>query len=282
MFVIDLNQVMLSNFFASVGRHTNIEIDESLMRHMILNTLRAINVKFRKEWGEMVIASDSLKSWRRDEFPYYKAARRKGRAKSDMDWKAIFSAMDQVKAELQEYFPYRFIQVDGAEADDVIAMLAMQHKDAKQKLLIVSGDKDFRQLQNEYVKQYDPVAKKWITERDPEGYLEKHILEGDVGDGIPNVLSDDDVFVDDDKRQSPLTAKKRKLFEVPLMIEDDKYKRNYHRNKRLIDLTEVPRDIQSKILEAYEKGPKVSDRSLLLGYFSQNRLRTLTEKLSDF
>lgn len=79
MIILDLNQVMISNLMAQIGNHTNIDIDENLLRHMILNTIRALNMKFKNEYGELVIACDDKNYWRKDIFPYYKAKRAEDR-----------------------------------------------------------------------------------------------------------------------------------------------------------------------------------------------------------
>lgn len=279
MFVVDLNQVLFSTFFMSVKSHTNIEIEAPLIRYMALNTLRSINVKFRKKYGEMVIASDSMRNWRREVFVHYKAARRSDRKKSDLDWKSIFSCMDDIKSDLKEYFPYKFIHVDRAEADDIIGVLAS--KFGSDPLLIVSGDKDFRQLHYNNVSQYDPVGKKMITEPDPAGYLHEHIIRGDRGDGIPNALSPDDTFVTQ-ARQKPVTKKSLLLFEDPTNIKDPQFNKYYYRNKMLIDLSQTPVDLVNEINKAFEERPAVDDRSMILPYFRLHRIKNLVEHVNDF
>lgn len=278
MIVLDLNQVLFATFFASVGKHTNIEIDENLIRHMALNSIRAINVKFRKEYGQMVIANDSIKNWRKEFFPYYKAARSKSRSASDVDWKAVFACLDQLKQDLQEFFPYKFISVEYAEADDIIGYLAQI---ANQPMLIVSGDKDFRQCHDEFVKQYDTVHKRWVVEKDPTGFLAEHILTGDKGDGIPNILSDDNVFVLGNK-QKALTVKQRGLLKNIQHDKNHKYYRNYIRNQTLIDLRKTPIDITAEIDKQFQADPVSSNRSNIMPYFMKHRMKNLMETINDF
>ncbi len=161
MQIVDLNQVMISNFMAQIGNHHNIKIEEDLLRHMILNSLRSYNAKFRNQYGEMVIACDDTRSWRKNLFPYYKANRKRDREKSELDWNAVFEILNRVRSELKEFFPYRVIQVETAEADDIIGTLCHQFGNTSEKILIISGDKDFRQLQTYMnVRQDDPVRKK--------------------------------------------------------------------------------------------------------------------------
>ena len=250
---------------------------------MILNTLRFNRQKFHREFGELLITCDDKNYWRRQSFPYYKANRRKARDSSELDWSAIFNALNNIRDELKEFFPYKVIQIDTCEADDIIGTIV--HKEGKElnvgePILILSGDHDFKQL-HKYanVKQYDPTRKRWISHSDPNQYLAEHILKGDAGDGVPNVLSPDNTFVMG-IRQRPVT-KKRMLDWQDINKMDDEVKRNYFRNKSMIDLTQVPAVIKEEILEKYE-AENTKDRSQLLNYFIKNKLRNLMESISEF
>lgn len=289
MIIVDLSQVMLSNLMMQIGNHTNAKIEENMVRHMVLNSLRSYKVKFCDEYGEMVIACDNTNYWRKQLFPYYKANRKKSQESSEMDWKAIFECLNKIREELKEYFPYRVVDVESAEADDIIATLAKEYC-ANEDILILSGDKDFIQLHTysndlhtyQTVKQYDPVRKKWITHENPERYLAEHILKGDSGDGVPNVLSNDNCFVVGE-RQKPMTQKKMDAL-IELGLEgkfDHPVFRNYMRNKKLIDLNMIPGTVQEKILESYGlQGNKSRDK--LLNYFIANKLKHLMENLQEF
>lgn len=283
MIIVDLNQVMLSNLLMQLGNHTNAQIEENMVRHMILNSLRSYRTKFFSEFGELVIACDNTNYWRRKHFPYYKANRKKAQEKSEMDWKSVFECMNKIRSELKEFFPYKVIDVESAEADDIIGTLVYEHgNDTNTNILILSGDKDFIQLHRyANVKQYDPTRKKWITHNDPELYLKEHILKGDAGDGVPNVLSSDNCFVIGE-RQRPLTAKKIEHYiKISPNEMESNIARNYLRNEKLIDLTHTPDDLRSKILESYHS-QKDKDRSKLMNYFIVNKLRNLTEHIGEF
>lgn len=286
MIIVDLSQVMLSNLHMQIGNHTNAKIEENMIRHMVLNSLRSYKVKFGEQYGEMVIACDNTNYWRKQLFPYYKANRKKNQEKSEMDWKSIFECLNKVRAELKEFFPYRVIDIESAEADDIIATL-VRISSLDEAVLILSGDKDFIQLQkyntiNQNVKQYDPIRKKWIEHDDPARYLAEHVLKGDSGDGVPNVLSSDNCFVIGE-RQKPLTQKKiDALIELGLEGKfDHSLSRNYMRNKHLIDLSMVPGTVQEKILESYnaqtDKG-----RDKMFNYFIANKLKNLMEHVGEF
>jgi len=283
MIIIDLNQVMLSNLMMQLGNHTNAQIEENMVRHMVLNSLRSYKVKFGTEYGELVIACDNTNYWRKKEFPYYKANRKKNQEASELDWRSIFECMNKIRQELKDNFPYRVIDVESAEADDIIYSLTNKLPTGlAEKFLILSGDKDFIQLHRHDVKQYDPVRKRWITHDNPLRYLEEHILKGDSGDGVPNVLSPDNCFVVGE-RQKPLTAKKltQLLTQSLETINDPIIHRNYFRNRLLIDLSRVPAYIVDKVIAQYEE-QSTKDRSKLINYFMENKLKNLMEHLSEF
>jgi hypothetical protein len=279
--IVDLNQVMISNLMMQLGTHTNAKIEENMVRHMILNSIRSYKVKFGAEFGELVIASDNTNYWRKQLFPYYKANRRINQQKSDLDWHAIFETLNKIRQELKDYFPYRVIDIESAEADDVIGTLVRNFSETG-PILILSGDKDFIQLHIwPNVKQYDPVRKRWITHNDPEQYLKEQILKGDSGDGVPNVLSNDNCFVVGE-RQRPLTARKmEKILSTPPEEMDREVARNYIRNAMLIDLSNTPDHIKEKVINSYNV-QNDKDRSKLMNYFIANRLKNLTESIGEF
>ena len=282
--LVDLNQVMISNLMVSLGNHRNAEVDEGMLRHMILNTLRSNRQKFHDEFGELVICADDKNYWRRQRFPYYKANRKKNRDESELDWTEIFTALNKIREELKEYFPYRVIQIDTAEADDIIGTI-IHHEGTElntgsEPFLILSGDKDYIQLHSyANVKQYDPTRKRWVKHSNPHTYLYEHTIKGDSGDGVPNILSPDNCLVIG-QRQKPITQKRLSEWQ-DINNMNEEVKRNYMRNKALIDLSEVPEDIKQKILDAWEE-ENTKTRSKLLNYFIKNRLRNLTESITEF
>jgi hypothetical protein len=288
--IFDFSQVCLANIMV---QYANLKDDEGqlskdLFRKMILNTIRKNVSKFRSDYGrDVVIACDTYASWRKDYFPYYKANRKKGRDESDLDWPFIFECMRDLKAELKEYFPYRVIEVDRAEADDVIGTLAHAYGvplgNGREKVLILSGDKDFIQLQKySNVRQYSPVGMKvgFITNNDPEEYLLEHVIKGDKGDGIPNAMSADETFIKPGGRNMTLTAKRmaglKDAVKAGTCTEV-----GYFRNELLIDLSRTPETIKAGIMEAYE-AQAGKTRLKLLTYFTKYRLSSLVEQLSDF
>jgi 5'-3' exonuclease len=264
-----------------IGSHKNIKIEEDLVRHMVLNSIRSYKVKFAEKYGNIVIACDDKNYWRKQIYPYYKANRKKDRDASELDWNAIFEVLNKIRDELKEAFPYKVIQVPHAEADDVIATLVKEYHN-QEKILIMSGDKDFSQLQKfPNVDQYSPVLKKWIKCDNTELFLKEHIIRGDAGDGIPNFLSNDNVFVMSE-RQSPISSKKLQgwLLHEPEEFCTETMLRNYKRNQMLIDLECIPEDIKKEVLEQFVQQQK--DRSKLFNYFIQYRLKNLMENINEF
>jgi len=248
---------------------------------MVLNSLRAHKKRFR-DYGEMIIACDSGNVWRREVFPNYKAGRKTTREKSGHDWTTIFEIMSKIKNELKEHMPYKVIEIDTAEADDIIAALVKKSYYTNQNVLILSGDKDFIQLHNNRVKQYNPVLSKFVGQGEtPSIYIKEHILKGDRSDGIPNVLSDDDVFVEG-RRQRPLTKKKiASWVDEMVMTFTEEEQKNYDRNRKLIDLSLIPPELEAKIYNEFDE-VKVAHRSKILNYFITRKLKTLIEVIDEF
>jgi len=281
MIIVDLNQVMISNLMMQIGNHKNVELDENIIRHMILNSLRFNKVKFSKDFGEMVIACDDKNYWRKQIYPYYKANRKRDRDASELDWNALFGILNKVRDEIKNNLPYKVIRVDTAEADDIIAVLTKEYY-SRENILILSGDKDFSQLQKyPNVKQYSPIQKKFIVCTNPDLFLKEHILRGDQGDGIPNFLSPDNSLVMG-VRQTPITSKKISswILQEPEQFCTETMLRNYKRNQQLIDLEYIPDNIKSEILDQYDS--QVVDRSKLFNYFVENKLKNLMENINEF
>lgn len=278
---------MISNLMQQIGFSKNATIDPDLIRHMILNTLRSYRVKFRNQYGELIICCDDKNYWRKDVFPYYKAHRKKDREESGLDWNAIFGVLNEMRDDLKEFFPYKVIQIGRTEADDIIAVICSIHGSESmsygEKILILSSDKDFVQLQKYgNVSQYSPVQKKMINHNDPKTYIREHILKGDRGDGIPNFLSSDDTFVLN-KRQKPLRKDKLRQWVnmKPEEFCDENMLRGYRRNESLVDLSKIPDWIHSKVSDIYNNYEE-KDRSLLMNYFIKNKMKHLMNAIQEF
>jgi len=287
MIIVDYSGIAMAALFAH-GKPDGM-LDESFIRHMILNSLRMYNSKFRKEYGQMVIAVDGG-SWRRDVFPAYKGRRREARedGESTVDWKAFFETLNKVRDEITENLPFKVVRVDKAEADDVIGVLVESTQDFGfgEPVMIVSSDKDFKQLHRyDNVRQFSPMLKKFIDEKNPVRFLREQILRGDGGDGIPNILSPDDIFMTEGGRQTPLTAKKIEQYLVSWdkleTILPTKEARNLHRNKMVIDLSQTPQEIKDKIMETYKACPTPSNAKVF-NYLVSKRCVQLASSAEEF
>ena len=280
MILIDLNQVCIANILQEIKQLKKIE--PLLVKHMILSTLLFYRRKFRDQYGDLVICCDSKKSWRKDIFPFYKANRKSTRAKDDIDWNGIFEVINSITQDLKSKFPYAVISVDQAEADDIIGVLVKNYY-RNEKIMIVSSDKDFLQLQKYYsVEQYSPTQKKLLQSSSPYQYLKEHIMKGDRGDGIPNFLSDDDTYVTDKRSKKILKTKLEAWTNLdPTEFCNEKMMRGWKRNQQLVDLSHTPQDIKQKIVDQYDTY-EYNQRDKLLNYFIQNKLRNLIEHIGDF
>ena len=279
MILVDMNQISLASLMMHLHMNKG-ELDEEMVRHMILNSVRMYRKMFNEDFGELVLTYDSRAYWRKQLFPQYKANRKKGRESDDKDWDSIFGVLNKIKEEIREFLPYKVVETYGAEADDVIAIVCKHYQ--SEKIMIVSGDKDFIQLHKyENVRQYSPITKKHVNGVNPVVYIKEHILKGDKSDGIPNVLSPDHTFTDG-LRQRPLTIKKMNSI-LTQDIDDlnDELKRNFQRNDALINLDNIPEELEQCILDDF-KGATCGDRSKLLDYFIDKRLKTLTEQIGEF
>ena len=284
MILIDLNQVVIANLMVQMNNYRE-ELDENLVRHMILNSIRSIKKRFSDEYGNVILCCDNKNFWRKDSYPYYKASRKKTRESSNIDWNIIFNTISEMKSDLREVFPYKMIEVDRAEADDIIGVLVKEYS-KYEKTIIISSDKDFKQLQRyPNVKQYSPILKKFLTTDNAYKYIREHIIRGDRGDGVPNFLSPDDVFVTEGARQKPLSKKRLSEWldtsREPEEFCDANMLEKYRRNEKLVDLTFIPDYIQEQVLLEYNKEP-IGDMKKVFDYFIKNKMILLMEEIQDF
>jgi hypothetical protein len=297
MILVDYSQVALASIltFQRELKGTESEV-KNLIRHVTLSTIKSYKKKYGKEYGELVICCDGRKYWRKEFFEQYKGSRKKNRDASDLDWKLIFDTLSEMREDIAKHFPWRVIHVDRAEADDIIAVMSKWLQDNQlvqeglveetQKVLILSSDKDFKQLQlYPTVKQWSPMQKKYITASKQEirDFMIEHIVKGDTGDGVPNILSKDDVFMIGE-RQKPMSAKRLaefidKGFDA---CKNDDERRNWHRNATLVDFQFIPEDVQKSIVDTYLSNKPNGDKMTVMNYLMEHRCRLLLEELEDF
>lgn len=281
---IDLNQVLIANLLQHVKQITvDSQLSEDLVRHMSINAIRSNVKQFKSKYPNIVLCCDSRHYWRKDVFPFYKSQRKVDRANSGYDWHMIFDAMNKIRDDLKANFPYKVIDVDGAEADDIIAVLTMRYAPSAD-VLILSSDKDYGQLQRfPSVTQYSPTMKRFIKIDDPKTFTREHIIKGDRGDGIPNILSGDNVFAIGE-RQKPISSKKLTEWihkDVAEFCTTESMARCYSRNQMLIDFDYIPSEVQQKIVDAFESS-KPATKQQMLNYFISKGLKVMIENINDF
>lgn len=280
--LVDLSQVLISAYTANTTLR-NEEADPLLIKHMVLNSILSYNKKFKRTYGNIVICCDSAPYWRKNIFPHYKANRKKDIESSSFDWKGIFNCLELMKKELQEFFPYKVIEVASAEADDVIAILSQYIEEDN---IIIGGDKDYAQLlKYDNVEQYSTRTKKIVQIDNPEEFLQELIIRGDKDDGIPNIKSDADTFVNPKKRSASMMKKDieswKKMKNPRHFCATRQMLRNYYRNKKLIDFTRIPKSLQQRIRDEYDNVEQ-GDKTLLQTYLMQNKMRNLLSDMNNF
>ncbi len=289
MILVDYSQVSLSNilsFQSDLKKGSEAEVI-NLIRHVTLSTLKSYKKKYGKTYGDLVICCDGRKYWRRNYFQHYKAARKKHREESDLNWQLIFDTLSQIREEIKENFPYKVLHFEETEADDIIAAMTFQTQELGkyEEVLIISSDKDFKQLHvYNNVKQWSPMQKKMVLSKHAEinKQLIEHIVKGDSGDGIPNILSKDDVFVTGE-RQRPVSAKRlEEFFDNGYdACRNDDERRNWQRNQTLVDFDHIPHEIVVKVQEEYEVKPK-GDKMTIMNYLIANKCRLLLDEIEEF
>ena len=276
MILIDNTQILIASIFS---QYKNInDVSEDVIRHIVINTYRMYRTRFKEEYGDLVICQDSADPWRRSVFPHYKANRKKTHDKDKEQWDKVFEILSKIRQEVFENFPYKNMKVANCEADDIIATLT-KNLHEKEKIVIVSSDKDFQQLQRyPNVRQFSPIHKDFLKCENPQMVLFEHIVRGDSGDGVPNILSDDDTFVDENKRQKPLSVKKVinwSFYGIPA-----EYERNVERNKTLVDLTYIPEDIERNIMNEFAK-PFTGNKGKVFDYLVKNNMKLILESVDQ-
>ncbi len=285
MQILDYSQVAIASTMMSLKSDKSLELSENFIRHLIINTVRRLYHTNKHQYGDMVIARDCRgKIWRKDVFPYYKSKRGKERDASFIDWERLYSIVDMIADELAETFPLAVVRVDGAEADDVIAVVARAAA-GRENVLILSGDHDFIQLHSDSIRQHNPVAKTDVRHDAPRLYLVEHIIKGDSGDSVPNIISDADTFMIPGKRQRPMTAKRLEEYKNSINIDGFAYQEAYDRNRKLIDLSQIPAELYERIYSeflAQRELAKGNGMAKIIPYMYQKGLKALIQDVGDF
>ena len=294
MLIFDFNALLVSNVAAATKELGAANVDLKAATGYFLNTFLDYKKKF-SSYGEVVIACDSPNNWRKTVYPYYKINRKTNRAKMPFDWALVEASIKSIQRDMMESFPYTILKVDGCEADDIIATIckhvngydsATGIQSKAEEILILSADQDFLQLQAiNGVKQWSTNTKKFLVESNPSKFLFDKILKGDSGDGVVNILSEDNAIANG-IRQSPVTQaridKWTEYFVTNGSLHPDLSEANYKRNKTLVDLMNcVPIKLEEETIKQFEEYRKPS-KIKLQSYLIANGYKNLYSDLQYF
>ena len=269
-----------------------------LIRHCALNQI----LKLKKKFGNLVIAVDSRQGyWRKDNFPAYKGHRKHAKAKDDfLDWDLIGRVMDEFKQELIDNFQYKVIEVSKAEADDILAVLSKYHLtneletmglfEEPQEIILVSTDGDSNQLlKYPHVKQWHIIKDSFVSVADPKMSLVEKVCKGDAGDNVPGILTSDQWAEDranniKPTRQKPFKSTRLENFYVKGIDAclDDTEKKHYLRNQMLVDLDNIPSEIEQNIIDTYKNYTVKGSKMKILTYLGKHRMKQLMDSANQF
>ena len=278
--LVDMNQIAISHLMVRNKIENGINIHS--VRRSVIKVLARIQRTYSREWGDLCLCYDDKNYWRREIFPFYKKNRKQEREASKINWDEVFSVLNKIRDELKTNFPYQVIQIDRAEADDIIASIVNDNslKDSPEPMLILSADKDFIQLhKHSFVKQFDLTRNRWISHENPVQYLQEHIIKGDRSDGIPNILTCDDAIVTG-KPQKKMS--KEKIASLASMDPQDFTNfirlRNWKRNSQLIDFTNIPGEVVSNIVDVHHTTQP--QKSISMNYFIEHNIQDIIGEFS--
>lgn len=293
----DFSQMMISSF-AAQAKDLKDGDTKDLIKHIALNQLLALKKKFN---GRMILCCDSKSYWRRDEFPYYKGHRKHHREKDNsfLDWKLVFETLDELKTELVENFPYMVLEVQGAEADDIIAVLTYYFDENElvntglieepDQIIICSTDEDFQQLQKfRNVQQWNNVQKMMMVCKNPKQFLIEHICSGDTGDNIPNIMTGDwwaKARADNEPTRAKAfaTARFKDFYNKGYdACTNEEEQRNFRRNEKLIDFDFIPKAIYNEIINSYLRYEIKGSKAKVFKYLQDRRMKLLLASAQDF
>ena len=298
--VVDYSNVSIAAIMAS-HRESKQEINLDLCQHTILNSLRKTNVKFRADFGQMIIVADDSneRCWRYAKFPHYKYKRKIKHQTDEFDWDMINGAKDETMTAIIENFPWPVVSIAGCEGDDVIGWYALN---ASEPTVIVGSDKDFFQCHSQLVCQWKPITKELLRFSDPSTKLRELLIKGDTDDGVPNFRSPDDVFTIPGARQKPISEKALADWLVQnedefLFTEEIKEKKvkgvikpaefidrraNFERNRKLIDFRCIPDEFKPEIMDRMTKYQVRKNRSKTITWLAKHRMKYLMERIDHF
>lgn len=288
--LVDLSQLASATMMHTFKEGEKISV--SMMRHLVLSTIKHNVLKFRKDgYEEVIICVDNALPtyWRREFAYYYKKNRAKNREESTWDWEGYFEGIRTVVDEFKKNMPYIIMDISKAEADDCIAVLTKKLSLEGRKVMIISSDGDFTQLHKfPNVSQYSPMMKKLVKSKtgSPALDLMTKIVKGDRKDCVASIkVRSDFYYTMVIGERTPPT--KTKFVEdcldaedISKLLSETEYKR-FLENRVLIDFEYIRDDIKSAILDLYNNY-KVPGKNKIYPYFVKSGLSKLLKDVGQF
>ena len=288
--IVDISGYLHQKFYTAEKdeKFTDNESTFNYWRYLILTELAILHKKYNP--NNVFICCDR-NSWRSDHFEYYKAKRKAKRNEHPEKFEELFKQASLFEEELETVFKYNILQCKGAEGDDGVGFLVheLPKEDTK---IIVSMDKDMVQLlsiPNTIFFNIHHLKKCEEYCENPEIALQKLIINGDSSDGIPNMKSDSDTFVNEEKRQKSCGEKTiEKMFIAgfdEILKENVTWRKNYKRNEKLIVLDEknIPVKVWNGLKKCFDGFTYSNCKAIELGtYFNNHDIMGLMEVVNNF
>lgn len=271
--IFDYHNLIYRSLFVAFFKSPD---DDNFMywKYLVLNSIFNSIKNFRPNKVVCAIDNHTEKNWRKKVYPDYKANRKAYREESKIDFDKFFEVSNKFTDELRSVFCNMFfLDIEKCEGDDIIGVCCNRLFKTS-NVTVISTDKDMIQLmKNPNVKIWDPIQRKYKQSMNPKKDLDIKILTGDKSDFIPGVK----------KKCGPKTAQKilNGGLENFLLVEENK--KNYIRNKILIDLEQIPKEIVRNIEREY-KGYDIKEYNgmKLWQFLLTNKMKKHSEDLQIY
>ena len=235
MILVDMSNLAISALQqACAGSKEQTKLTATSVRHIVLKKLVEVHKKIGRH-HPLILCFDSRNYWRKDFMSCYKGSRKK--TDDQFSWEEFYTHYNAMKVELPLYFNYKCIEIDRVEADDIIFCISEYERG--HNVIIASSDTDDLQILEKYPEaaQFSIKHNKFITCEDYNYTLIEHIIEGDKVDTIANILSDEDTYINPEKRSKALTKQKRAALKFIIPEEN---KARFEQNKQIIEAYLAP------------------------------------------
>lgn len=252
--------------------------DIPLWRFNVIDNI--YNSLYKTNTDEVVLAIDDSKSWRKLYWSRYKESRKTQRDKSEVDWNFYHSKLQELINDIQENLPFKVLQVNNCEGDDIIAVLC---KEVPNNYVIISVDEDFLQLYGDNVAIYNPHHKKqcYVTCEDTRQFIIKKCLTGQAKDGIFNIKTPLDWPVDKRKPGFGEVAATKVMNEgYEKWLKDNGLEERFKVNQTLMDFDMIPKAISTSILNTYNSY-KLPDPDKIYPFFAKNKFNTYLDDIGN-